>query len=43
MSIELALKDLIPFGSALVGALTGGGITYSLSRVKEKKKPLRSN
>lgn len=37
MNIELALKDLIPFGSALVGALTGGCITYGLSRVKEKK------
>ncbi|MHC2834798.1 hypothetical protein [Bacillus sp. F9_6S_D1_P_5] len=37
MSIELALKDLIPFGSALLGTLTGGYITYSISRAKEKK------
>lgn len=37
MSIELALKDLIPFGSALLGTLTGGYITYSISKAKEKK------
>ncbi|MED1407290.1 hypothetical protein P4U07_32090 [Bacillus mycoides] len=37
MNIELALKDLIPFGSAFLGALTGGYITYSLSKAKEKK------
>ncbi|WP_367899817.1 hypothetical protein [Bacillus pseudomycoides] len=41
MNIELALKDLIPFGSALVGALTGGYITYSLSRIKEKKETVK--
>ncbi|MGE1126323.1 hypothetical protein [Bacillus wiedmannii] len=37
MSIELTLKDLIPFGSALLGTLTGGYITYSISKAKEKK------
>ncbi|OSX94360.1 hypothetical protein BTJ45_01717 [Bacillus mycoides] len=37
MNIDLALKDLIPFGSALLGAGIGGTITYKLSTVKEKK------
>ncbi|HDR4695205.1 hypothetical protein [Bacillus cereus] len=37
MSIDLALKDLIPFGSTLLGAITGGVITYSLFTVKERK------
>lgn len=41
MSIELALKDLIPFGSAFLGAITGGSITYSLSRAKEKKEEIK--
>ncbi|HDX9631846.1 TPA: hypothetical protein ROY30_005616 [Bacillus cereus] len=33
MDIELVLKSLVPFGSALLG----GYITYSMSRAKEKK------
>ncbi len=37
MNIDLALKDLIPFGSALLGAGFGGTITYKLFTVKEKK------
>ncbi|PFM33596.1 hypothetical protein [Bacillus cereus] len=37
MNIDLALKDLIPFGSALLGAGIGGTITYKLFTVKEKK------
>ncbi|MED2186828.1 hypothetical protein [Bacillus wiedmannii] len=37
MNIDLALKDLIPFGSAFFGACIGGTITYKLFTVKEKK------
>ncbi|PEI32374.1 hypothetical protein CN644_23995 [Bacillus wiedmannii] len=37
MNIDLALKDLIPFGSALLGAGIGGTITYGLFTVKERK------
>ena len=37
MNIDLALKDLIPFGSALLGAGIGRTITYKLFTVKEKK------
>ncbi|PRT19820.1 hypothetical protein [Bacillus wiedmannii] len=37
MNIDLALKDLIPFGSALLGACIGGTITYRLFTVKERK------
>lgn len=37
MNIDLALKDLIPFGSALFGAVTGGFITYKITRAKERK------
>ncbi|UTG85129.1 hypothetical protein [Bacillus paranthracis] len=37
MNIDLALKDLIPFGTALLGAGIGGSITYGLFTVKERK------
>ncbi|MGG1340166.1 hypothetical protein ABE244_06210 [Bacillus toyonensis] len=35
------IKDFIPFGSALLGALTGGFITYNISSAKEKKEGYR--
>lgn len=38
MGLDISsLKDFFPFGSAMLGAVTGGCITYSLSRIKEKK------
>lgn len=37
MNIELALKDLLPFGSAMLSAVTGGFITYSMSRATQRK------
>ncbi|KAA0766382.1 hypothetical protein [Bacillus sp. SH5-2] len=38
MGLDISsLKDFFPFGSAMLGAITGGCITYSLSRIKEKK------
>lgn len=37
MNIELALKDLLPFGSVFFGAVTGGLITFTITRSKETK------
>ncbi|EJS59062.1 hypothetical protein ICE_01617 [Bacillus cereus BAG1X1-2] len=41
MNIELGLKDLIPFGSAMIGAVTGGIITYKMNKIKDKKERLQ--
>lgn len=30
-------NKLIPFGSALLGAMVGGGITYATAKAKERK------
>lgn len=35
--MDLGLKELLPFGTTLFGAITGGLITYRLSKLKEKK------
>ncbi|MEC0900966.1 MULTISPECIES: hypothetical protein [Bacillus] len=32
-----SLRDFIPFGSAMLGAVTGGFITYSMSRATQRK------
>ncbi|MCU5085403.1 hypothetical protein OCA23_18885 [Bacillus cereus] len=32
-----SLKDFFPFGSAILGAVTGGFITYKITKAKEKK------
>ncbi|HDR7847486.1 TPA: hypothetical protein QCY30_002160 [Bacillus toyonensis] len=32
-----SLKDFFPFGSAMLGAMTGGLITYNITKAKEKK------
>ncbi|MCU4824871.1 hypothetical protein OCA00_25060 [Bacillus cereus] len=38
-----SLKDFIPFGSAMLGAVTGGLITYSMSKAtKRKEKKLKA-
>ncbi|MGY2613187.1 hypothetical protein [Bacillus pretiosus] len=35
------LKDFIPFGSAMFGAITGGIITYKIAKAKENKEALQ--
>ncbi|HDR7225114.1 hypothetical protein AAHH71_20525 [Bacillus toyonensis] len=37
MNIELGLKGLIPVGSAMIGAVIGGIITYKMNKAKVKK------